>query len=182
MKFKQVIISAAMLTVGSGVQAQWYGELTYTSAKTHNVDGAFTTDTKPRLVGFYVGHGLHENLAVEGTFSTGVNSGSEVILNGASMNPPMNSKAVAQYGAFLKPRVKLSEKVELFARFGYLTNKSENAQGNAVTHNTRAGHSYGVGASYAFDNTTYISASWMSFHDKGPLTFDGWMLGIGRKF
>ena len=112
---------------------------------------------------------------------TGV-GGTDVKVNGARQSNPVTSKIDYLYGAFIKPRAKLSEEVEVFGRLGYIKGKTTASNSSASSSNIKGDWSYGAGVNYYVNKSTYVSASWMNLYRKDGVKSDGWTIGLGLKF
>ncbi len=175
------IAIGTMTIAASGAQAQLYGEIHYLSATTKTSASVGTIKTEPQIIGAYIGYGLHENIAVEGLVGTGL-GGADVKVNGASQSNPVTAKNDYLYGAYLKPRAKVNDDVELFRRVGYVKGKTTSSVLSLSAAETTSDWAYGVGANYYLTKQTYVTASWMSLYRKDSTKTDGWTIGLGLKF
>jgi len=171
MFFKKIAAIAAFALVSTAASAQsadlFYGEVAYTSTtyKASSLSGSWS----PTAVRGIVGMGFHENFAVEGMLLVGATD---------SNNLNVNLKLTSGAGIYLKPRAKLGEAVEVFARLGWANINSKVA--NIETKDN--GASYGLGASYAFNKTTNVNLDYMMYNDQNGAKIDGVSVGVGFKF
>jgi len=175
---KKLFAIAALFTVVTGAHAQWYGELAYVSATTTASNNVKST---PEALGAYIGYQLNENIAVEGLIGAGL-GGTDVKVNGASQSNPVTEKIDYLYGAFVKPRAKLNDVFEVFGRLGYIKGKITASNSRSSLTLVKGDWSYGVGANYYLNKTTYVTASWMNLYQKDAVKSDGWAVGLGLKF
>lgn len=178
---KKLLAIAALATAVTAANAQWYGELTYISATTKYSNSTSTVKSTPESIGAYIGYELNSNFAAEGLIGTGL-GGTNVKVNGVSQSNPVTSKTDYLYGAFIKPLAKLNDEFEVFGRLGYIKGKTTSSNTSASSSTIKGDWSYGVGANYYLNKTTYVSASWMNLYRKDGVKSDGWTIGVGLKY
>ena len=169
----------AILATAAAAQAQVYveGSVTGLTAKESVQGGNFKA--KPSTFSGLVGYGVHPNVDVEGYLALGAGSSTETV-NGVDFGTKL--KAKSSFGVFVKPKVMVSNELEVFARLGYLENKYTTTSANTTGKNTDGSIAYGVGANYYFDKRTYVTGSYMNYNNKDGLKVNGLSVGVGYKF
>jgi hypothetical protein len=159
------------LLTSSGVQAQdpinklgdsgLYGEVGYIPLTVRFENGAFI---KPELVNLKIGVTFNENLSLEGIAATTVKEN-----RGASVD---------MIGMFLKPKISLTERTEVFALTG-LTHLR--AGGTAYGSSTRG--SFGAGIQTKFNEHQYLQLNYLRYATgKGREVVQGFNLSLGTSF
>ncbi|GAB3189239.1 porin family protein [Hydrogenophaga aquatica] len=161
------ILGAAAL----GAQAQgMYGEIGYSGLKA-KVNGA---SPKPDALRAIVGVDYNDNLAFEGMVGFGLNDDS-------ASNVAADLKST--YGLYVKPKVKLGERVELFGRAGWAHSKVAVASNTGFSGTRSSGDfAYGVGVGYQITNAMSVNADYMRYFNKSGLKVDGYTIGLGFRF
>ena len=172
MSLKKLAALAALALATSAASAQtaktdFYGEVAFTSTtyKASNLSGSWS----PSALRGVVGMGFHENFAVEGMLLVGAAD---------SSNLGVNLKLTSGAGLYLKPRAKLGDSVEVFARLGWANVNSK--VGNIDTKDN--GASYGLGGSFSLNKTTSLNVDYMLYNDQNGAKIDGVSVGVGFKF
>ena len=179
---KSVALAASMTMASAQVLAQVYGEIGYVSSTySKTTSTGNTLKSEPAGVVGYIGYDLHENLSVEGSLMVGTGS-SDVTLNGATQRTPVSMKFDRVAGIYLKPKMKLMESVEVFGRLGYTEIKGTSSTATSSSTDTLSDWSYGVGANYALNSKTYLTASWMRVYGKDSTKGNGLTVGLGYRF
>lgn len=172
---KFTVIAAAMLIAGAAqaqnnaTTSQLYGEVGYTalSLKDSGVDADLG------VVRGIVGWNLHPNLALEVMLGTGVKDDK---FQGVTL------KLNRTYGVYLKPKYDFGNGFEVFARVGYADSKLKLSYQGASASTSDNDVSYGVGASYNFNNNMYGSLDYLSYYDKDGSKANGPTLSFGYRF
>ena len=120
-----------------------------------------------------------ENLSTEGLLGLGLNK-SAVTLGGVSTG--VDAKISTSYGVFVKPKVMVSNEVELFARLGYANSKLKLSTSGASESETSGSFAYGLGGNYYLNKQTYLTATYMSLYSKEGMKATGLSFGVGYKF
>lgn len=181
MKFSCVVATLA-LSICASVSAETYIEVDYTQTK---IKSSYPTignlETNPDMVGVLLGTDLASNFSVEGLLATGL-SKSDTTKNGATQTTPVDTKINSYYGIFAKPKMKLSDGVELFARVGYVHGSSTgSAAGNSI--DTSSGNwAYGVGLSYSLSSKLYLTGSLLQTKTKNSVDSTATIVGLGYRF
>ena len=163
------------------VPAQIYGELIYVSTTLKSTVSGKSIQSSPAGVSGFLGYEVSENLAFDGALTTGIGT-SDVTADGASQRIPVSMKINYGYGLYVKPKLKVYESTELFARLGYTeANFTTSAQSISIS-DTKSDWAYGFGGSYYLNQRTSLNASWMRLYNKDGVTSDGLFLGLGYKF
>jgi len=178
---KKLLAIAAMATAVTTANAQWYSELTYISATSKYSNSTRTVESTPELIGVYIGYELNNNFAAEGLIGTGL-GGTDVKVNGVSQSNPVTSKTDYLFGVFIKPQAMLNDEFEVFGRLGYIKGKSTSSNTSASLSDIKDDWSYGVGANYYLNKSTYVAANWMNLYRKNGVNSDGWAIGVGLKY
>lgn len=177
--------SAALLTgmamASTQVLAQVYGEVSYQATTIKSAINGSSVQSKPGAVVGNIGYDLHDNLALEGALFLGV-GGADTTVNGASQSNPVSTKIDHGYGVYLKPKIKVTESVEVFGRFGYAQGKSTSSTATVSSTQTKSDWSYGLGLNYALGTKTYLTATWMQLYDKDSTKSTGTTVGVGYRF
>ena len=116
-----------------------------------------------------LGQGIHEYAAVEGMLLFGVSD---------STNLGVALKMTSGAGIYLKPRAKIGEAFEVFARLGWANINTTVGASDARDNGT----SYGAGASYSFSKTTSLNLDYMVYNEANNSKIDGVSFGLGYKF
>jgi opacity protein-like surface antigen len=172
-----------LLAAGASVHAQsqtpanpWYGELAYAPVQIKQ-DGK-TDGTAKNLRGV-VGYELHPNVALEGLLSLGVKDASVTDADG-----PVDTRVNRVVGLYVKPKVAVSQDIELFARLGYARTKVTStltATGDAESESA-SDVSYGLGASYRINDSWSAVVDYMRYSEKHGMRLQGWAVGLRLKF
>ena len=180
-----VALSVALASAGAFAQSKSnvdapYIELGYASAQ-YNSDGipGLSNANQLRIT---LGKNMSENFAIDGVYATDTNDSSTTAL--ASTVGTVNFKLTSSYGVHIKPKMMISDAVELFARLGYFSQKSTDSRPAVNTNVDSNGTSlsYGLGASLKFSQNVYGSLDWMQMYKKDGLDIKGMGLSIGYKF
>ena len=169
------IIAAATLAAlcMSGAQAQsrntsnssFYAEIGYSPTE---VSGAGGT-AKPEAMRFLVGNEVNQNLSIEGMYITTVSKESRVGYDAS----------VSGYGLFLKPKMALTDNIEVFARIGAMR---ADITASASGAHTGTDVAYGLGIQTNFTKTVYGQLDYMNTYDRGGVSAKGYTLSLGTRF
>ncbi len=171
------------LAAGASVHAQtqkpanpWYGELAYAPVKIKQVDA--TDGTAKNLRGI-VGYELHPNVAIEGLLSLGVEDAASTVSGDLT-----DTRVDRVVGLYLKPKVAVSQDIELFARLGYVRTKvTSSLRLTGTTESESASDaSYGFGASYRINERWSAVVDYMRYYDKDGFRLQGLSAGVRLKF
>ncbi|MBZ8142680.1 hypothetical protein CLD22_22635 [Rubrivivax gelatinosus] len=175
---KIAMIAAVVLTCGAA-QAQTnaspiYGEISYLMMSADAPSAAFDL----AAVRGFLGYEVHPNIALEAMFAIGVADD--------RVGPAFDYvrlKLENSYGLYIKPKVNVTEKLELFARVGYAESKFKaTRRGYGSSTDSDGDVSFGVGLKYTFAKNTYGAVDYMRYYDKDDLKVNGVTLGIGYQF
>jgi hypothetical protein len=185
MKSTMIAISVALACSGAFAQSKakakddsTYIQLGYNSTQ-YNLD-AISGFSNANSLAITLGKNMSENYALEGVYATGMGDSTST-----SLGTTVNLKLSSSYGLYVKPKMLISDAVELFARVGYLNVKSNftvPALPSANTENTGTSLSYGMGASMKITESVYGSLDWMQWYKKDGADIKGMGLSIGYKF
>ena len=184
---KSKILALSVVLACSGAMAQsktksaddnMYLELGYNSTQ-YNLD-ALSGFSNANSLAITLGKNMSENYALEGIYATGMSDSTTT-----SPGVTVNVKLTSSYGLYLKPKLMVSDAVELFARVGYFngkTNFSFPAAPASNFDNSGTSLSYGMGASMKITDAIYGSLDWMQWYKKDGADIKGMGLSIGYKF
>ncbi len=83
---------------------------------------------------------------------------------------------------FLKPKAKINQDLEAFAKLGWAKTKIKASGGGFGASDSGSDVAYGVGLQYSITPAAYITGGYMNLYDKDDVSADGWNIGIGYKF
>lgn len=177
---KKLIIVGAVALASASAQAQIYGEAGYTAFKYKLESSGNVMEAEPAALRGIIGYELNPHLAIEGLVAIEA-SDSQVTYNQA--NRPDDKYAVDYiFGVYLKPKIKLGDKVEIFGRAGFAEVRNILQLSGVELEATKRSFSYGAGISYAITPTTYFNADYMQYLSKDGFTVNGLTFGFGFKF
>ena len=171
-------VTAVLATAAAAAQAQVYVEGAIAPLTLKDSE-APVLKAKPTVLTGIVGYEINPNVAVEGLLGLGLNK-SSVTVGGTSTN--IDAKISTSYGIFVKPKVMVSNEVELFARLGYASSKLKLSTSGASRSETESSFAYGLGGNYYLNKQTYLTASYMSLYSKDGVKATGLSIGVGYKF
>lgn len=170
----------AVFAGGAVAQAQVYVEASVTALTVKKSVNGIHYEAKPSIFSGLMGYQINPNLAVEGY--AGMGAGNAVMTENR-INYGEKFKVDASYGVFVKPRIAISNNMELFARLGYLENKSSHSNSNnMMVRETQSTLALGGGANYYFDSYTYLTVGYMGYNNKSSFKINGLNFGVGYKF
>jgi hypothetical protein len=172
-------VTAVLATAAAAAQAQVYVEGAVTGLTAKESANGIKTESKPSTFSGLVGYNVHPNVDVEGYLGLGAGK-SDITENGYATG--REAKVKSSFGVFVKPKVMVSPELEVFGRLGFLENKSTDSYKNSTTTSTQGSFAFGVGANYYFDKRTYVTGSYMNYHNKDGLKVNGMSIGMGYKF
>lgn len=155
-------VTAVLATAAAAAHAQVYVEGAYNPI---NITNAGST-VKPGAISGVLGYEVNPNLAAEAYLASGVKKDKD------------GTKLSNSFAVFLKPKVMVSNEVEVFARLGY---EKSNASIGATSF-SNSSFAYGLGGNYYMDKKTYVTASYMSHYSKDGFKINGLNIGVGYKF
>jgi opacity protein-like surface antigen len=176
---KTISVASVLAIAAIGAQAQTYGEVGYTSTTFKGGAVGNTQEGSPSVIRAILGYEINPNLAVEGMGAFGI-SDSTFKYNGERV-PGVKLKADNALGVYLKPKMKLSESVEIFGRVGYTRVKGTVSYTDPISSNYNS-FSYGAGLGYAIDSKTSLNVDYMQYINKDGFKINGFTLGVGYKF
>ncbi|MBK1685997.1 porin family protein [Rubrivivax gelatinosus] len=175
---KIAMIAAAVLACGAAqaqtVASPIYGEIGYSLLNADVVGTDFDLGAVRGILGYEV----HPNVALEAMFALGtsddsVRAGSDTV----------KLKLEHSYGFYVKPKVDVSEGLELFARVGFAESKLKaTLVGEFSNSDSDNDVSFGVGMKYAFSKNMYGVVDYMRYYNKDDVKVDGFTFGLGYKF
>ena len=178
MRLSAGIAIAAMAMISASAQAQsstpaLYGELGYTFLK-YSDEGV---DIKPGAIRGIFGYNISPNLAIEGMLALGIKDDTISILG-----TPVKAELVRAYGIYVKPKVNLTNDLELFGRIGFADSRVKlSARGLSASDSDRSA-SYGVGLNFKISPTVAVGVDYMSYYNKDGGKAEGFTVGVGTSF
>ncbi|PZO13066.1 MAG: hypothetical protein DCF26_17690 [Burkholderiales bacterium] len=186
MKIKsKVFVSTLLLVAAGGSQAQTqpesklYGEVGYAATSFKENDVVDRYKAKPAIVTGIVGYKFEPHFAVEAFLGLGAKSG-ELKLNGAPTG--FNVKINNTMGVFVRPSLKVSDDVELFARLGYVHSKVTLSGLGVSESDTDNSVAYGLGGNVYLSKSSYLQLNWTNYYKKDGVKIDGIGVAYGFKF
>lgn len=178
---KKLLIASALAMAAVGAHAQTYGEVGYTTTTAkQNFDGDGIKASPAAIRGIF-GYELNPNLAVEGMVAFGM-SDATIKLNGQSISGAKMEIDNA-IGIYIKPKTKLNDSVEVFARAGMARVKGTvSVAGFGSETDSANSFSYGAGLSYAINPKTALNVDYMQYLSKDGFKVNGFTFGVGFKF
>jgi len=181
MKSHIVALSVALACTGAFAQSKSkddsaYMELGYNSGQYNITELPGLSNANHLLI--TLGKNMSQNYALEGVYANGMSDAS-------TTSPTVNVRLASSYGLYVKPKMVLSDAVELFARVGYFNFKANSTVPSDTTQNQSVSGtslSYGLGASMKIVNNIYGNLDWMQMYKKEGTDIKGMGLSIGYKF
>ena len=182
---KSKILALSVVLACSGAMAQskakladdnMYLELGYNSGQ-YNID-AFQGMSNANHLLITLGKNMSANYALEGVYANGMSDSS-------TAGNTVNVRLASSYGLYVKPKMAVTDTVELFARVGYFNYKANSTVPSDTTQNSSASGtslSYGLGASMKITNNIYGNLDWMQMYKKEGTDIKGMGLSIGYSF
>lgn len=181
---KRALAAAAALAsavFAPAAHSQGYGELAFTTGQYEDSAAGDTIKASARGLRALLGYGVHEHLAIEGLAVFGLGD-SDVKYNGETV-PGVSLKLDNVIGLYLKPKIKPTNELELFARLGFARVKATLAlDGYGSESGTENDFSWGVGASYAVAPNAFVAADYLSYLSKDGLKVNAFSIGVGYRF
>lgn len=181
-KFALSLVLLSSLSWAQQSEKTSYGEvgITALSIKADELNHTFS----PTLMKFTVGTQINPNLDVEGFYAgTLVSDDASMVID--SVKAQYKLKA-SSYGVYLKPKTKLSNDVELFAKLGYATSKVELSasfnQNSASASESKSRMSYGIGIKKEFTKDIFGVIDYTSYYKKDGISVNGFTFAIGSYF
>lgn len=178
---KKIILASALALMATGAQAQFYGEVGYSvvNAK-QNVNGN-EFKGKPNAIRGIVGFDFHRNLAIEGMAAFGVRDG-DLKVNGQTITG-VKLELDNMVGIYLKPKARLNDSVEVFARVGAARIEGTgSAPGFGSISASETSLSWGTGLSFSVTQAVGMNVDFMQYIRKDGFTARGLTVGVGMKF
>lgn len=199
MKMIAIAAASALLLLGTAHAQQarsavagGYVELGYTHLKISDDQGG--SDARPGALRGFVGYDVHPNVAVEGMLALGVRDDRITETVDTTVGPvTVNGKIKLKnaIGLYVKPKMNVTEAIEIFGRLGYTRAKFEGSASatipgvgtvSATDDDSESGASIGFGANYRFSPNVYVGLDYMRYIKKDGVKTDGITLGLGYRF
>ena len=183
MKSKIVVLAAAMACSGAFAQSKSNDDSMYVSMGYNS--GQYTVGPIPGLSNanhlvITLGKNMSENYALEGVYASGMSDSSST-----SLGTTVNIKMTTSYGLYVKPKAKITDAIEVFGRFGYLSLKSSftvPAFPSNNANNDGTSPSWGLGTSMKYTDKIYGTLDWMQMYKKDDADIKGFGLSVGYNF
>jgi hypothetical protein len=157
-----------------GATPTTYGELGWTRADVETSGAGARSD----LLRGIVGYNFHPNAAAEAMLGIGIRDSGSTTLLGV----PADLKVKHVFGAYVKPKLQLTDNIEVFGRLGLAQTRHSISTALASRTDRDWDLSYGVGLNFNINPQTYVGLDWMSYLDKGSSQVDGMTLSVGMRF
>jgi opacity protein-like surface antigen len=162
--------------------AQTYMEVGYLQVNMKANRGAgMNLEANPDMIGVLGGVDLTQNFAVEGLVGTGINK-SDTTRNGVTQATPIDTKISSYYGVFGKPKAKLSDDLEIFARVGYIHGAITSSAATNSIDSTSSNWVYGAGLSYSLSPKVYLTGSVQQVSPKNDVRTKISSVTLGYRF
>lgn len=172
MSLNKLAVIGALALVSTSIQAQStdnsaYGEIAITSAKysIQSVSGSWN----PNAIRGLFGKGVHQYAAVEALLLVGMSD---------STNQNVKLSMTNGAGIYIKPRYKIGESAEVFARLGWANINTKVGTSDSADD----GESYGAGVSLNINKAINLNADYMVYNKAGNSMIDGVSIGLAYKF
>jgi opacity protein-like surface antigen len=183
MKSHIVALSVAMACTGAFAQSKakddsTYMELGYNSGQYSVTELPGLSNANHLLI--TLGKNMSPNYALEGVYANGMSDSSTT-----SPGTTVNVRLASSYGLYVKPKLAISDSIEMFARVGYFNFKANSTVPAQPSSNDSANGtslSYGLGASMKIVNNIYGNLDWMQMYKKDGVDIKGMGLSVGYKF
>lgn len=153
-----------------GKDAGYYAEAGYTPLQIHNDNNGFQGE--PKLARLTVGKVITDNLAVEGFYAFTVAQDSTTD-HGVTYNLNAN-----MFGAYLKPKVAITQGIEAFARVGAVHSKFDDEYSSVS--GTKL--SYGLGIQAHLTQNVYAQVDYMNYYKQDGIGAKGFTVSVGTRF
>ncbi len=151
-----------------------YGELGWSRVDVENSGASARSD----LLRGIVGYNFHPNAAAEAMLGIGIRDSGSTTLLGV----PADLKVKHVFGAYAKPKLNLTDNIEVFGRLGFAQTRHTISTALAGRTEREWDLSYGLGVNFNINPQTYVGLDWMSYLDKGSSQVDGMTLSVGMRF
>lgn len=177
---------AALTTTAAHAQvtsadSKVYGEAGFTVLNyktTDAVDGS-SIKSSPRLATAAIGYAVHPNLALEAYFGFG--AGKDKV-SAAGANTATDMKAGTMVGLFLRPRLAIGDRIELFGRAGWAFSRLTLSGAGVSESDSDDDFGLGFGANYNISPSSYLQVSWTQFYNNKDTTIRGLGVAYGLRF
>ena len=183
MKLHIVALSVALACTGAFAQSKSkddsaYMELGYNSGQYNITELPGLSNANHLLI--TLGKNMSQNYALEGVYANGMSDATTT-----SVGTTVNVRLASSYGLYVKPKLAISDSIEMFARVGYFNFKANSTVPSDTTQNQSVSGtslSYGLGASMKIVNNIYGNLDWMQMYKKEGTDIKGMGLSVGYKF
>lgn len=177
---KYVLASALVLSVFAA-HAQAYGEIGYlvTDVKEDRGDGLEASPDGFRAI---FGYEVDPNMAIEAMAVFGADD-ANIKINGLPTTPNTKLEIRNSMGIYIKPKYKINNKTEIFARVGFARVKGAvSVPGLASRSLSDNGLSYGAGIGFSLNKSTSVNFDYMQYLNKDEIQVNGFTVGLGLRF
>ena len=177
---RKYLLIGAMALACAGAQAQFTAEPGYTGTTTKATDDDDSLKAPAAAIRGIVSNESYPKLSLEGMLATGLGD-STLTVNGVSI-AGLKLKIANFIGMYIKPKIKLNDSVEVFARFGAVESKLKASSGVESASEKHSSPSYGAGLSYSIHPSYSVGADFMQYLNKDGTKINGWSVGVGFRF
>lgn len=156
-----------------------YAEIGYTQLKAKESIAGASLKFSPGAVTGVLGYEFIPNVAVEGLLGLGAGEG-KIKVNGVKTG--VKGQVNNALGLFVKPSIAVSDRINLFARVGWVRSELEMSVPGFSTSESDTDVAYGIGANFNVSKASYIQASWMNYYKKDGFKIDGFNVAYGFRF
>ena len=191
MKFFNFLPIIAVVGITTSTQAEpLFVQMGYASLK-HNLQASnIAINSDVDQVTAVVGYQIHPNIVVEGLLGLGMSNKDFLKTNTNTYSNKINN----MFGIYVKPKFDITDTLSFNARVGYsqatleITDRTSTAERKLAY--TSSGLSYGVGLSYAVQESLNINLDYMVFGGNlmglndanGSADFSGFNLALDYKY
>lgn len=173
-KIAKITAAIALAVAAASASAQFYGEVAYHES-VYDKHGVDRLDLG--ALGLTVGYDLHPNMAIEGMLAFAVGDDS-VRFGGRQVTGELDYSA----GLFAKPKFKVTEGFEVFARLGWARSEISASGLEASVSDDGSDFAYGLGVQFNVTKNAYVTGSYMRLYDKSDVKINGRSIGLGYRF
>lgn len=180
---KKFVLASALIVsaYAAHAHAQAYAELGYLTTDASTTSRGERLEAAPTAVRGIFGYDVDPYMAIEGMVLFGADDAT--VRDNSFGNAGDEVKVGNSLGVYVRPKYKLSNRVELFARVGVVRLKGSVAYaGGGSESRTESGLSYGAGLGFAINKSTSVNFDYMQYLNKDDVQINGFTVGLGFKF
>jgi hypothetical protein len=153
---------------------KYYFELEHS---VHRVSLAGAADFQLNGIGLNAGMIVMPNLAVEGVVGRGTSVDTQDV-----GGFPVTLKGGNSFAVYSRPFIAVTDKVEVYGRFGYVKAKSITTVPDLTTTDSSGDWSYGTGTAIKFNDRLAVTAGYMVYYNKNGTKADGFNIALRSMF